>query len=156
MSSLKRKELFIGYVDNLSSPRKGRKCTWFDMELQRPENKRVRAVCFAKDKQTTFLEKQNTLSPIKISNYIVGPSWAGEGEKIQINDMSIIQAPSPNEYNFQFIPKDNACSEPEITAVSVVKSETKTATLVNVKGKIKKGLNVEVVGKNNLKMLTCT
>ena len=95
MSSLKRKEPFIGYVHNLSSPRKGRKCTWFDMQLQGPDNKHVRAVCFAKDKRTTLLEKQNTLSPVKISNYIVGPSWAGEGEEIRINYMSIIQAPSP-------------------------------------------------------------
>ena len=70
MSSLKRKDLFIGYVHNLSSPGKGRKCTWFDMELQGPDNKRVWAVCFAKDKRTTLLEKQNTLSPVKISNFV--------------------------------------------------------------------------------------
>jgi predicted ATP-dependent protease len=108
------------------------------MQLQGPDNKRVRAVCFAKDKQTTLLEKQNTLSPVKISNYIVGPSCAGEGEEIRINDMSIIQAPSANEYNFQYIPNDNASGEPEITAVSVVQSEIETGTIVNVKGKIKK------------------
>jgi hypothetical protein len=108
------------------------------MQLQGPDNKRVRAVCFAKDKQTTLLEKQNTLSPVKISNYIVGPSWAGEGEEIRINDMGIIQAPSANEYNFQYIPNDNTSGEPEITAVSVVQSEIETGTIVNVKGKIKK------------------
>ena len=155
MSSLKRKELFIGYVHNLSSPRKGRKCTWFDMQLQGPGNKRVRAVCFAKDKRTTLLEKQNTLSPVKILNYIVGPSWAGEGEDIRINGMSIIQAPSANEYNFQYIPNDNASGVPEITALSAVQSEIETGTIVNVKGKIKKGQNVKVVGKNHLKMLKC-
>ena len=85
----------------------------------------------------------------------MGSSWVGEGEEIRINDMSIIQAPSANEYNFQYIPNENASSEPEVTAVSVVQSETETGTLVNVKGKIKKGQNVKVVGKNNLKMLKC-
>ena len=152
MSSLKRKDPFIGYVHNLSSPRKGRKCTWFDMELQGPDNKRVRAVCFAKDKRTTLLEKQNTLSPVKISNYILGPSWTGEGQEIRINDMSIIQAPSANEYNFQYIPGENAASELEITELRAVLTDVESGTVVNVKGKIKKGENVEVVGKNNLKM----
>ena len=102
-----------------------------------------------------YPQKQNTLSPLKISNYIVGPSWAGEGEEIRINDMSIIQAPSPNKYNFQYIPNDNASGEPEITALSAVQSEIETGTIVNVKGKIKKEQNFKVVGKNNLKMLKC-
>ena len=122
------------------------------MELQGPDNKRVWAVCFAKDKRTTLLEKQNTLSPVKISNYILGPSWTGEGQEIRINDMSIIQAPSANEYNFQYIPGENAASDQEITELGAVLTDVESGTVVNVKGKIKKGENVEVVGKNNLKM----
>ena len=82
-----------------------------------------------------MVEKQNTLSPVKILNYILGPSWYGEGEEIQINDTSIIQAPSANEYNFQYIPDNNAGSEAVITTLSAVKSET--MMLVNVKCKVK-------------------
>ncbi len=43
------KKAFIGYVHRLSFLRRGRKCPWFDMELQGADNVRVRAVCLSRD-----------------------------------------------------------------------------------------------------------
>lgn len=65
-----------------------------------------------------FLEKQNTVMPVKISNYISGPSWTGQREEIRINYMTIVKAPATSEYNFQYISDEN--DKKEITLLSDV------------------------------------
>ena len=77
----------IGYVHKLSPLKQGKKKQWCDLELQMKE-KRMRAVCFSKAKRDIFLEKQEIVSPVQISNYLIGLSWQGDGEEIKVNDMS--------------------------------------------------------------------
>ena len=100
-----------------------------------------------------FLEKQNTVMPVKISNYISGPSWTGQREEIRINYMTIVKAPATSEYNFQYISDEN--DKKEITLLSDVLNEVESGSVVNIKGKIIKGETPEIVGKKNLKMLKC-
>ena len=92
----------IGYVHDLSRIRQGPKRKWFDMNLQTNGEKRMRAVCFSKDKYSLFAEKQTTITPAKITNYVMSTSLYGSEEEILINDMNVVLTPSPSEYSFQY------------------------------------------------------
>lgn len=142
----------IAYVHNVSNVHHGKKCAWFDMELQ-TENKRVRAVCFTHEKRSVFLEKQSTITPVKLTNYILGQAWNRDGEEILINQMTIVQSPASSEYNFQYIADEN--SGEETTELCQILSTKECGASVNVKGKIKKGDTPQTVGKKSLKMLKC-
>lgn len=141
----------IGYIHDLSRIRQGPKRKWFDMKLQTATG-RVRAVCFAKDRYNIFVEKEQTITPAKISNYVTSPSLDGSEEEILINDTSVVQTPAPSEYSFQY---DDDGKRNVITSLSVVSSETESGSYVNVKGKVTKGGDEETVGKNNSRMLKC-
>ena len=92
----------IGYVHDLSRIRQGPKRKWFDMKLQTNNQKRKRAVCFSKEKYSLFAEKQNTITPAKITNYVTSTSLDRNEEEILINDMSVTQTSSSSEYSFQY------------------------------------------------------
>ena len=141
----------IGYIHDLSRIRQGPKRKWFDMKLQTASG-RVRAVCFSNDKYNIFAEKEKTITPAKISNYVMSTSLDGFEEEILINDMSVVQTSASSEYSFQY--EDDGKGN-TITPLSVVLSDTESGSYVNVKGKVTKGATEETVGKNNSRLLKC-
>ena len=152
MSTQKKKlSPVIGYVHDLSKVRQGPKRKWFEMKLQTATGK-IRAVCFAKDKYNIFAEKEQTVSPVKITNYIASTLLDGLEEEILINDMCTIQTPASSQYNFQY---EARAEENAITTLFVVYAEMDSGSFVNVKGKLRKGTTVETVRQNNAKMLKC-
>lgn len=137
----------IGYIHKLSNLKQGKKARWCDMELQM-KDKRMRVVCFSKVKRDIFEAKQQTLNPVKISNYIISKGFQGN-EEILVNDMTTVVSPAPSEYSFQYI----ADKQPEIVSLHEVKENIPAGEKVAVKGRIKKGSNVQLVGARNLRML---
>ena len=83
----------------------------------------MRVVCFSKEKRDIFLEKQETLSPVQMSNYLIGPSWQGDGEEIKVNDMTVVASPTTSHYNFQYIPDE----EPTLVSLNEVKKRSNLA-----------------------------
>ena len=149
-----KKAPVIGYIHNLSGLWKGAKCKWFDMQLQTSPDKRMSAVCFSKEKYNIFAEKESSITPVKISNYIIGQSWdESADEEIRINDMTVVQTPASSEYSFQYAADDQ--NKTKITPLSVIDSQTESGCFVNIKEKLTKGCKPEIVGKNKLQMLKC-
>ncbi len=141
----------IGYVHKLSPLKQGKKTRWCDMELQM-KDKRMRVVCFSKVKRDIFEAKQQTLTPVKISNYIVSKGLHDGNEEILVNDMTSVGLAAPSEYSFQYIPDE----QPKIVPLNEVKENIDAGEKVAVKGRIVKGRNVERVGHRNLRMLKST
>ena len=139
----------IGYVHNLSNLKQGKKTRWCDMQLQLKGDVRKRVVCFSKAKRDIFEAKQQTLSAVKISNYVVSKGLTGDSEEILVNDMTNVVAAGPSEYSFQYIPDQ----QPEIVSLNEVRRSIEIGEKVTVKGRIKKGENPECVGARNLQML---
>ena len=139
----------IGYVHNLSNLKQGKKTRWCDMQLQLKGDVRKRVVCFSKAKRDIFEAKQQTLSAVKISNYVVSKGLTGESEEILVNDMTNVVAAGPSEYSFQYIPDQ----QPEIVSLNEVRRSIEIGEKVTIKGRIKKGENLECVGARNLQML---
>ena len=119
------------------------------MELQMKGDVRKRVVCFSKAKRNMFQANQETLSAVRISNYVVNKSLTGESEDILINDMTSVVAAGPSEYNFQYIPDQ----QPEIVSLNEVRCTVEIGEKVTVKGRIKKGEKAELVGARKLQML---
>jgi hypothetical protein len=132
----------IGYVHKLSPLKQGKKKQWCDMQLQ-TKDKRMRVVCFSKAKRDIFQEKQDTLSPVQISNYLIGPSWQSDDEEIKVNEMTVVSSPPTSQYNFQYIPDE----EPRVVPLAEVKEKVEPGKKIRVKGKIKKERKVESVGR---------
>ena len=105
------------------------------MNLQTNGEKRMRAVCFSKDKYSLFAEKQTTITPAKITNYVMSTSLYGSEEEILINDMNVVQTPSPSEYSFQY---EEDGSTNAITPIDVILTETESGSFVNTQGKLTK------------------
>ena len=146
------KDSVIGYVHNLSPLKKGNRTQWCDFDMQLANDKTVRVVCFSKNKRSLFEEKQNTITPVKISKYLIGPNFKGAGQEIRVNDMSVVQTPSSSEYNFQYKPdSDNS----PVPLKNIDGDAYEDGLRLSIKGKITKGANVEVVGYKRLKMLNC-
>ena len=141
----------IGYVHKLSPLKQGKKKQWCDLELLMKE-KRMRLVCFSKAKRDIFLEKQETLSPVQISNYLIRPSWQGDGEEIKVSNMTVVASPTTSQYNFQYIPDE----EPTLVSLNNVEQKIEPGAMVRMKGKIKKGSTVESGGNRGLRMLKST
>ena len=141
----------IGYVHKLSPLKQGKKKQWCDLELQMKE-KNMRAACFSMAKRDILLEKQETLSPVHINNYLIGPSWQGDREEIKVNYMTVVASPATSQYNFQYIPDE----EPTLVSLNEVKEKIEPGAMVCMKGKIKKGSTVESVGNRGLRMLKST
>ena len=141
----------IGYVHKLSPLKQGEKKQWCDMQLQM-KDKRMRVVCFSKAKQDIFQEKQETLSPVQISKYLIGPSWQSNDEEIKVKDMTIVSLPTTSQYSFQYIPDE----ERRVVPLGEVKEKVEAGKKICVKGKIKKGNRVESVGNKGLRMLKST
>ena len=106
----------------------------------------MRVVRFSKAKRDIFLEKQETLSPVQISNYLIGPSWQADVEEIRVNDMTVVACPSTSQYNFQYIPDE----EPMLVSLNEVKEKIEPGAIVCVKGKIKKGSIIESIENRGL------
>ncbi|CAB4005005.1 Hypothetical predicted protein [Paramuricea clavata] len=151
MSSKLATSPVIGYVHKLSPLKQGKKKKWCDLELQM-KDKRMRVVRFSKAKRDIFQEKQETLSPVQISNYLIGPSWQGDEQEIKVNDMTVVSAPTTSQYNFQYIPDE----ESRLVPLKEVKEKIEAGEKIRVKGKIKKGSKVESVGNRGLRMLKST
>ncbi|CAB3984358.1 Hypothetical predicted protein [Paramuricea clavata] len=151
MSSKLATSPVIGYVHKLSPLKQGKKKKWCDLELQM-KDKRMRVVCFSKAKRDIFQEKQEMLSPVQISNYLIGPSWQGDKQEIKVNDMTVVSAPTTSQYNFQYIPDE----ESRLVPLKEVKEKIEADEKIRVKGKIKKGSKVESVGNRGLRMLKST
>ena len=66
--------------------------------------------------------------------------------------MTSVVSPAPSEYSFQCI----ADKQPDIVPLNEVKENIQAGEKVAVKGRIKKGSNVERVGARNLQMLKST
>ena len=138
----------IGYVHKLSNLKQGKKTRWCDMELQMKGDVRKRVVCFSKATHDIFKTNQETLSAVRISNYVVSKGLTGSSEDILINDMTSVVAASPSEYSFQYI-SDN---QPEIVPLDEVRHSIETGEKITVKGRIKKGEKPERVGARKLQM----
>ena len=110
---------------------------------------RKRVVCFSKAKRDIFQANQETLSAVRITNYVVSKSLTGESEDILINDMTSVVAAAPSEYSFQYIPDQ----QPEIVSLDEVRRTVEIGEKVTVKGRIKKGGKTELVGARKLQML---
>lgn len=141
----------IGYVHKLSPLKQGKQKQWCDLQLQ-TKDKRIRVVCFSKAKRSIFHEKQDTVSPVQISNYLIGPAWQSDDEEIKVNDMTVVSSPTTSQYNFQYIPDD----PPRLVSLKEVKETVEAGEKVCVKGKIKKGQTVDSAGQKGLRMLKST
>ena len=127
----------IGCVHNFSNLKQGKKTRWCDMQLQLKGDVRKRVICFSKAKRDIFEAKQQTLSAVKISNYVISKGLMGDSEEILVNDMTNVVAAGPSEYSFQYIPDQ----QPENVSLNEVRRSIEIGEKVTVKGRIKKGEN---------------
>lgn len=118
----------------------------------RMKDKDIRVVCFPKAKWNIFQEKQEPLTPLQISNYIIGPNWQGDGEEIRVNGMTVVNSPATSKYNFQYLPND----ETNIVSLEEVLENIESGQKVRIKGKIIKGKTIESVDNRGLRMLKST
>ena len=139
----------VEYVHKLSNLKQGKKTRWCDMELQMKGDVIKRVVCFSKVKRDIFQANQETLSAVRISNYVINKSLTSESEDIPINVMTSVVAAGPSEYNFQYIPDQ----QPKIVSLNEVRRTVNIGKKLTVKGRIKKGEKAELVGAQKLQML---
>ena len=110
----------IGYVHKLSPLKQGKKKQWCDLESQMKE-KRTRVVCFSKAKRDIFLESKRRLFQFRLTTILSGQ--VGDGEKIKVNDMTVVASPTTSQYNFQYIPDEG----PTFVSLNEVKKRSNLA-----------------------------
>lgn len=124
-------ETAIGYVHNLSNPRRNRGntldyCTF----LLQTATKNVEALLYSPHKRPLLLQSQERHAPIKLTYF----TYTQAKDKIIINDMTNISTPQQSEYSFQH----QTPTEPQApnTKVLDVLNTSKEWEVVTVQGKI--------------------
>ena len=97
---------------------------------------------------TSCLEKEKTLMPVQISNYLIRPYWNSTENEYKINTTAI-EWLKPSHYNFQYTPGN----EPAIVSLIGLEDNVKHVSKVRIKCTFKKGKTVEKTKTNNLNML---
>ena len=149
----KDKKPIVAYVHDLSPIKesKSNKREWYDMTLQ-TEDQKLRAVCFSKAKRKLLESSQETLTPVKISNYLLAPNlWNKEQSDIKINEMTTLQIAQSEEYHFQY---QQDTTQNILTLSDVQKQVQPGGIIPCIQGKITKSDEIDLVGKNNsMKMM---
>ena len=106
-------ETTIGYVQDLSHPRRNRGntldyCTF----LLQTATKNVEALLYSPHKRPLLLESQERHAPIKLSHF----TYTKAKDKIIVNDMTNISTPQQSEYSFQH----QTTTEPQAANIKVL------------------------------------
>ena len=133
-------ETTIGYVHNLSHPRRNRGntldyCTF----LLQTATKNVEALLYSPHKRPLLLQSQERHAPIKLTYF----TYTQARDKIIVSDMTNISTPQQSEYSFQH----QTPTEPQAANIKVldVLSTSKEWEVVTVQGKI---FGLKVPAKN--------
>ena len=93
-------ETLIGYVHNLSPPRRNRGNTmnYCTFVLQTSAQETLQALLYSTHKRPLLLESQNNRTPVKLKHF----TYTEDRDKIIVNDMTNIAIPQQCEYSFQY------------------------------------------------------
>ena len=129
-------ETLIGYVHNLSPPRRNRGNTmnYCTFVLQTSAQQTLEALLYSTHKRPLLLESQNNHTPVKLKHF----TYTEDRDKIIVNDMTNIAIPQQCEYSFQYDETTLLQGEP-ITILDILNTH-KEWDVVTVRGKI---LNVK-------------
>ena len=129
-------ETLIGYVHNLSHPRRNRGNTmnYCTFVLQTSAEETQEALLYSTHKRPLLLESQNNHTPVKLKHF----TYTEDRNKIIVNDMTNIAIPQQCEYSFQYDESTLLQGEP-ITILDILNTR-KEWDVVTVRGKI---LNVK-------------
>jgi len=129
-------ETLIGYVHNLSAPRRNRGNTmnYCTFVLQTSAQETLEALLYSTHKRPLLLESQNNHTPVKLKHF----TYTEDGGKIIVNDMTNIAIPQQCEYSFQYDETTLLQGEP-ITILDILNTR-KEWDVVTIRGKI---LNVK-------------
>ena len=137
----------IGYVHNLSNPRRNRGntldyCTF----LLQTATKNVEALLYSPHKRPLLLQSQERHAPIKLTYF----TYTQAKDKIIVNDMTNISTPQQSEYSFQH----ETPTEPQVanTRVLDVLNTSKEWEVATVQGKIFGLKNQRIVGSPRKKL----
>ena len=140
-------ETAIGYVHNLSNPRRNRGntldyCTF----LLQTATKNVEALLYSPHKRPLLLQSQERHAPIKLTYF----TYTQAKDKIIVNDMTNISTPQQSEYSF----KHQIPTEPQApnTKVLDVLNTSKEWEVVTVQGKIFGLKDQRIVGSPRKKL----
>ena len=140
-------ETAIGYVHNLSNPRRNRGntldyCTF----LLQTATKNVEPLLYSPHKRPLLLQSQERHAPIKLTYF----TYTQAKDKIIVNDMTNISTPQQSEYSFQH----QTPTEPQAanTKVLDVLNTSKQWEVVTVQGKIFGLKDQRIVGSPRKKL----
>ena len=124
-------ETAIGYVHDLSKPRRNRGntldyCTF----ILQTATKNVQALLYSPHKRSLLLQSQERHAPIKLAHF----TYTQAKDKIIVNDMTNISTPQQSEYSFQHQTPTEAKAA-RIKLLDVLNT-SKQWELVTVQGKI--------------------
>ena len=100
----------IAYVHCLSPSRRNKKNTldYSTLVLQSESKPAQEALLYSKNKRPLLSDSEHSHTPVKIQRY----THTTDGEKMIINDMTMISVPDQTEYSFQFKETTGPSSEP--------------------------------------------
>ena len=129
-------ETLIGYVHNLSPPRRNRGNTmnYCTFVLQTSAQETLEALLYSTHKRPLLLESQNNHTPVKLKHF----TYTDDRDKIIVNDMTNIAIPQQCEYSFQY--DETALLQDEPITILDILNTHKEWDIVSVRGKI---LNVK-------------
>ena len=129
-------ETLIGYVHNLSPPRRNRGNTmnYCTFVLQTSAQETLQALLYSTHKRPLLLESQNNRTPVKLKHF----TYTEDRDKIIVNDMTNIAIPQQCEYSFQY--DDTTLLQGEPSTILDILNTHKEWDVVSVRGKI---LNVK-------------
>lgn len=146
----KRAGGLIGYVQNLSPPKRNKKDTlnYSTFQLQMATGKVKEGLCFSSTKRRLLEEKQSTRTALKLMGY----TSTATGERFVVNDMTLISTPNALEYSFQF--SDELSSKKSQTkTLKEVAEQGLDMELVTVCVKVLTVEPVKIVGMDKLKLV---
>ena len=129
-------ETLIGYVHNLSPPRRNRGNTmnYCTFVLQTSAQETLEALLYSTHKRPLLLESQNNHTPVKLKHF----TYTDDRDKIIVNNMTNIAIPQQCEYSFQY--DETALLQDEPITILDILNTHKEWDIVSVRGKI---LNVK-------------
>ena len=129
-------ETLIGYVHNLSHPRRNRGNTmnYCTFVLQTSAQETQEALLYSTHKRPLLLESQNNHTPVKLKHF----TYTEDRDKIIVNDMTNIAIPQQCEYSFQY--DESTLLQSELITILDILNTRREWDVVTVRGKI---LNVK-------------
>ena len=129
-------ETLIGYVHNLSHPRRNRGNTmnYCTFVLQTSAQETQEALLYSTHKRPLLLESQNNHTPVKLKHF----TYTEDRDKIIVNDMTNIAFPQQCEYSFQY--DESTLLQSELITILDILNTRREWDVVTVRGKI---LNVK-------------